>query len=243
MESEFEYDIALSFAGEDREYVEKVAEHLKDKGIYVFYDMYEQEHLWGKDLYIHLNDVYKNKARYCMMFISKHYKNKLWTNHEMKSAFSRAFESNSEYILPVRFDDTEIPGIRNTTGFISLKSISPDELAELAIKKVHGNLDGTKAYLCPIDADGNIKGEIEIIDFEFANQTFLIRQGNRFTSKQVSLKHAIISLIGRKYYLADLNSLNGTKVNHIPISVEPVLITDGDILSFADMDFIFRIKR
>lgn len=242
MASEYEYDIALSFAGEDREYVEEVADYLKNRGIYVFYDMYEQEHLWGKDLYIHLNDVYQNKARYCMMFISKYYKDKLWTNHEMKSAFARAFESNTEYILPVRFDDTEIPGIRNTTGFINLKSISPDELAELAIKKAKSELKGTKAFLCPIDADGNIKGEMEIIDLEFANQTFLVRQGDRFSSKQVSLKHAMISFIGRKYYLADLNSLNGTKVNHTPIGVEPVLIKDGDILTFANMDFIFRIK-
>lgn len=83
---------------------------------------------------------------------------------------------------------------------------------------------------------------MEIIDLEFANQTFLVRQGDRFSSKQVSLKHAMISFIGRKYYLADLNSLNGTKVNHTPIGVEPVLIKDGDILTFANMDFIFRIK-
>ena len=32
------YDIALSFAGEDREYVEAVAESLRVKSIRVFYD-------------------------------------------------------------------------------------------------------------------------------------------------------------------------------------------------------------
>lgn len=46
---DYKYDIALSFAGEDREYVEKVATLLKENGIKVFYDKFEQVDLWGKD--------------------------------------------------------------------------------------------------------------------------------------------------------------------------------------------------
>ena len=47
---EYKYDIALSFAGEDREYVEKVATLLKENGVKVFYDKFEQVDLWGKDV-------------------------------------------------------------------------------------------------------------------------------------------------------------------------------------------------
>ena len=36
------YDIVLSFAREDRGYVEEVAELLNERGVVVFYDMYEQ---------------------------------------------------------------------------------------------------------------------------------------------------------------------------------------------------------
>lgn len=134
----YKYDIALSFAGEDRAYVEKVAKYLTDKGIRVFYDTYEQVELWGKDLYIHLADVYQNKAQYCIIFISKFYKEKLWTSHEMRAAFARAFSSSSEYILPARFDDTEITGINYTLGYIDLRVTSPKLLADYAIKKVKG---------------------------------------------------------------------------------------------------------
>jgi hypothetical protein len=81
-----DYDVALSFAGEDRSYVEQVAEILHSIGIKVFYDRYVEGELWGKDLYTHLDDVYRNKCRYCVMFISQHYKEKLWTNHERESA-------------------------------------------------------------------------------------------------------------------------------------------------------------
>jgi hypothetical protein len=131
-----EYDVALSFAGEDRGYVEQVAECLKKQGVHPFYDLCEEASLWGRDLYVHLDDVYRKQARFCVMFISQHYKDKLWTNHERESAQARAFEENREYILPARFDDTEIPGIRPTTGYIDLRGKAPKALCRLILQKL-----------------------------------------------------------------------------------------------------------
>lgn len=39
----YEYDVALSFAGEDRKFVEDCAEILRSLNINVFYDNYEKE--------------------------------------------------------------------------------------------------------------------------------------------------------------------------------------------------------
>ena len=50
------YHVALSFAGEDRTYVEKVALQLQAEGVDVFYDKFEEADLWGKDLYTHLSN-------------------------------------------------------------------------------------------------------------------------------------------------------------------------------------------
>ena len=134
------YDVALSFAGEDRTYVETVADILKALKINVFYDNYEQDELWGKNLYLYLYDVYKNKAKYCVMFISKHYVKKLWTNHERKAVQDRMFmEFDKEYLLPVRLDNTEIEGISPTLGYVSNKE--PAELAYLIAKKIHKDID------------------------------------------------------------------------------------------------------
>lgn len=138
LSTKFEYDIAFSFAGEDRGYVERVAKTLVAAGMSVFYDNFETVDLWGKDLYTHLDDIYRNKARYCIMFISEAYRMKLWTNHERESAQARAFMENQEYILPARFDDTEIPGIRPTTGYVDLQGMLPEKLAELICQKVDG---------------------------------------------------------------------------------------------------------
>jgi len=132
----FEYDVCLSFAGEDRAYVRRVADILKSKGIRVFYDEYEQIDMWGKDLYVHLNEIYKNTAKYCVLFASRHYARKVWTNHERQSAQSRAIQQHSEYILPAKFDNTEIPGVRTTIGHIDLKKYTVEQFAEMIIKKI-----------------------------------------------------------------------------------------------------------
>ncbi|BAZ22277.1 hypothetical protein NIES4073_31590 [Kalymmatonema gypsitolerans NIES-4073] len=130
----YPYDIALSFAGEDRKYAQELAQVLKARDIDVFYDEYEEATLWGKNLYTHLSEVYQKQARFCVMFLSQYYAQKLWTNHEREAAQARAFQENKEYILPIRLDNTEIPGILPTIGY--LKWSNADSIANTIVKKL-----------------------------------------------------------------------------------------------------------
>mgnify|MGYP003624796154 CR=1 FL=1 len=132
----FDYDITLSFAGEDREYVRKVADNLTELGVKVFYDDYYKADLWGENLFTHLDEIYQNKSKYCVMFLSKNYRDKVWTNHERESAQARAIIEKGSYILPIRLDDTEIPGIRRTIGYIDGNKHTPDEISQLILKKL-----------------------------------------------------------------------------------------------------------
>jgi hypothetical protein len=132
----FEYDVCLSFASEERIFVREVANELKNRGVRVFFDEYAEAELWGKDLYSHLDDIYRNAAHYCVLFASKNYANRVWTNHERQSAQARALTENKEYILPARFDDTPIPGLRTTVGYIDLRSRTAESIAELVVKKL-----------------------------------------------------------------------------------------------------------
>ncbi len=134
-----EYDISLSFAGEERDYVERVAQALTQRGISVFYDRYEEANLWGKDLYQYLAEIYSKRARFCLIFASANYARKTWTSHELRSAQSHAINENREYILPARFDDTQIPGILSTTGYIDLRQKTPEKLADLVQAKLHAS--------------------------------------------------------------------------------------------------------
>lgn len=152
-----QYHVALSFAGEDREYVERVAAQLKLDGVDVFYDMYEEVDLWGKDLYEHLSNVYQHKAMFTVMFVSAPYRDKVWTNHERRSAQARAFAESREYILPAIFDESvEIPALLKTTGRISLKNKTPEKLASLIVQKLGKsgvNLHQPHSYSDVVKAD------------------------------------------------------------------------------------------
>ncbi|KAB0678731.1 toll/interleukin-1 receptor domain-containing protein [Aureimonas leprariae] len=131
-----DYDIAVSFAGEDRSIVSEFASSLDQKGVRIFYDNFERATLWGKDLYQHLQGIYKDNARYCIVFVSKHYKEKNWTRHELQQAQARSFLEVAEYILPVRLDDTDLPGLNPTIGYIDLRQVSLDELIDLTLEKI-----------------------------------------------------------------------------------------------------------
>lgn len=134
---EYEYDIALSFAGEDREYVDIIANELKSRGMKVFYDKFEVSNLWGKDLYQYLSHIYKDNAKFCVIFVSQNYKNKAWTMHELKNAQNRAFHENKEYILPIYLEDVELDGLNDTIGYIKASEFSESEIADLIIEKVN----------------------------------------------------------------------------------------------------------
>ncbi len=130
------YDVAISFAGEDRSQAEVLATALTRRGISVFYDRYEKAELWGKNLYTHLAGLYQNQARYCILLLSRHYANKVWTRHEREAAQARAFSENREYILPVRLDETEIPGVLPTTGYLRWPPEDEESIADAVLAKL-----------------------------------------------------------------------------------------------------------
>lgn len=154
LQSLYQYDVAISFAGEDRQIAMQLVEKLEARGVSVFYDDNEQAHLWGKDLYEYLSDVYSKKAQFCLMLISEHYPLKPWTKVERRSALARAFRQPEEYILPVRLDDTEVPGIPSTIGYLDLRRLSLDKVAEYVAVKLSDTAQpalaqSTKRYNIP----------------------------------------------------------------------------------------------
>jgi TIR domain len=132
------YEIAISFAGENRQFVGQVAMALDSKGVRVFYDEFERVRLLGKDLVAYFAEVYGKQARFCAMFISKHYVSKAWTQLERQHAQSRALTEKEEYILPLRLDDAEVPGLPATIGYIDIRGMTPKAVAEILFRKIRG---------------------------------------------------------------------------------------------------------
>jgi hypothetical protein len=85
--------------------------------------------------------VYGGSGRYCVMFIPAAYAAKVRPTHERRSAFEKAIASKEEYILPARFDDTEIPGLHKHVGYIDLQKKTPAQFADLILAKLGRDKD------------------------------------------------------------------------------------------------------
>lgn len=131
-----QYDVSLSYAGEQQHYVEQVATILRDAGVRVFFAPFKEAVLWGEDLVEAFETVFLHGSRFVVMFISADYERKMWPTVERRAAVERAIAQKSAYILPIRFDDTPIPGIRNTVAYQDAREKSPAEIAALIIERL-----------------------------------------------------------------------------------------------------------
>jgi hypothetical protein len=132
----FEYDVAVSFAEAEKAIARELADRLANRNVNVFYDEYNSPGQWGKDIVDHLVNLYARKARYCVLLISKEYPLKAWTKTERTSARERALRDADEYILPIRLDDSEVPGITEVAGYRDLRQQSLKSIVDLLEEKL-----------------------------------------------------------------------------------------------------------
>jgi hypothetical protein len=143
----YKYDFALSFAGEDRAKAENLAKCLQQEKVRVFYDRDEEAELWGQDLYQKFQQIYDQQSRFFIPFVSVNYLTKRWPKHELKQAQARDFKSDVEYILPIRLDDSELPGLNDTTAYIDLRKRTIDDVAEICLRKLARNSSTRQLFL------------------------------------------------------------------------------------------------
>ena len=131
-----QWDVALSFAAAQRDYVRQVARALHTRGVRCFYDPDEQIELWGKYLTEELPAVYGERAAAVVMFISAEYAARDWTQLERRAALGRAVRERREYVLPARFDDTPLPGLLSDMVAVDLRGQTPDQFADVVAAKL-----------------------------------------------------------------------------------------------------------
>ena len=130
------WDVALSFAGAQRDYVGQVAAALKARGVRCFYDADEQIRLWGTHLAEELPRIYAHESKAVVVFISAEYAGQPWTRLERRAAFSRAVMDAGVYVLPARFDDSELSGLLPDVVAVDLHGCTPGQFADLVAAKL-----------------------------------------------------------------------------------------------------------
>lgn len=138
MEPNYDYDVAVSFAGEDRDFVYEVVRLVTDAGYKVFYDQDEQITLWGEELTEYFPRIYEEKSRYAVMFVSRHYAAKPWTRLERRSVLVRALNQPTPYLLPVRLDHTQLDGVRSTISYLDGQAQGSSGIAAAIQQKLSG---------------------------------------------------------------------------------------------------------
>ena len=134
------FEVALSYASEDRAYVEKVHKKLREKRINVFFDKAYEIDAWGEHSDSYFGEIF-SKAKYCVAFISRHYLKKGFPLHELHNAMASEIKEKSIKVLPVKLDDVDLPsGLPKTKIWVNAQNISPEKLAEMIITKIKGTV-------------------------------------------------------------------------------------------------------
>jgi hypothetical protein len=92
------YDIALSFAGEDRAFAEELYTQLEERGVAVFYDKAEQARILADSVPEVLGAIYESGSEYVVAILGKQYGVKRWTLFE-KSKYETRIEDRQ--VIPV----------------------------------------------------------------------------------------------------------------------------------------------
>lgn len=222
---DIKYQVALSFAGEQRDYVDMVARHLQKRSVAVFYDGFEQVRLWGRNATETFHEAFANKAACVVMFISADYVSKAWPRHERKSALSRMIQEQDDYILPVRFDDTPVPGLPEDVIFLDALEYTPAQLSAMIAKKLGIKLFNGKASEVPPPRMTSQTGEVAF-DYSSHNGRYVIGSGAmEFETRWTKASNTSIHVYN------DPESINGIALSSQCISIPQVI--DAESLDFT----------
>ena len=159
----YEFDVALSFAGEERLIAKKLAEILKAEGLSVFYDEDHKARLWGKDER-EFERIYGPASRFVTPIISKHYVRKPWTRLEFDTALREERNRSLELILPIRADGACLLGLHDGRFYLSLKDNSIEEIAKCLIERcqqpVQSRMPQSQAKSAPKPKVAELSGDL-----------------------------------------------------------------------------------
>ena len=219
------HQVALSFAGEQRDYVEDVAQHLAARSTGVFYDGFQRTWLWGRDGVETFHEVFAEASNFVVMFVSAAYVAKPWTRHERKSALSRMLREESEYVLPVRFDDTPVPGLPESVLYLEANDYTPAQLAAMIVEKIGVDPYSGKASDVPPPRMTSPVGEV-VFDYSNFNGRYTIGSGTaEFETKWTKASNVDIHIYN------DPDSINGVALDRRATFIHEV--TGGALLNYT----------
>lgn len=132
------FDVALSFPGEVRNYVESVAaelERLIGPDSY-FYDNNYKAQLARPSLDTLLQDIYRNRSRLIVVFLCEKYQEKEWCGIEFRAIREIIKDRDHQRVMFIKMDEGRVEGVFSTDGYIDGRTHTPREMAGFIQERV-----------------------------------------------------------------------------------------------------------
>ncbi|MCO6029651.1 TIR domain-containing protein [Enterobacter hormaechei] len=140
---DYEFDIAISFAGENRDYAKYIVDKLSELDISVFYDRHYEDNYLGGPWSKYFHEIFAQRSRLVVAILDQHHKDKIWPTFE-RECFSIRVKQNE--VIPVFFDDTIFPGIPTDLVSIRFEHLGnveqqKDDINQYIIQRITAKLD------------------------------------------------------------------------------------------------------
>lgn len=153
------YDVAVSYASEQRPYVERFVARLQSQKMRVYYDRNAQAKMVGKILDQELHRIYLQESNCCILFLSNAYVEKPVTRYESQIILSEnLFKENFMYIF--KFDDVTLPGLNRNFVYSSAAEFpEPEAYSNFIYEVIRGKKpkDDSGTFLYESLADGLVQ--------------------------------------------------------------------------------------
>lgn len=130
----FEWDFAISFAGENRVLAKSIVDLLEVLDCTIFYDQYYESNYLGTAWSQQFKDIFGSKARYVICLLDANHAEKIWPTFE-REIFSPRVEDAA--VIPVYLDNTSFVGIPKDIVGIDFKGCDPNNVGDVTDKIVY----------------------------------------------------------------------------------------------------------
>ena len=149
------FRIALSFAGEKRDYVAQVAAILAKRfgNDAILYDKYHTPEFSRANLAFYLPDLYP-KADLVVVVLCPDYDNKAWCGLEWDAIYSfLKVEGKVDKVMLARFEHVEAKGLYGLAGYADLDDLSPEQAADMVLERLAVNEGRPREYYKTASSD------------------------------------------------------------------------------------------
>ncbi|MGV3518527.1 TIR domain-containing protein [Luteitalea sp.] len=123
--SDYEFDYAISFAGENRDLAREIAEQLSLLDAHVFFDEHFEANFLGAAWQAQFERIFARDSRLVVCLLDEHYRDKIWPTFERECFLPRVATGD---VIPIFLDSTPFVGIpKDLIGIVFHKSSNPEE--------------------------------------------------------------------------------------------------------------------